>query len=68
MKRKSITFNLPQGQIGNSGIYRINDGCYTGKDGWDLYVKMLMEEGKKYMEPLPPKRKNIKPINKRYHK
>lgn len=45
IKSRNVSFNLPQGHIGN-GIYRIADGCLTNKAGWELFLKALKEKAK----------------------
>ena len=47
-KGKVYGFTKPQGQIGDSGAYRISDNCITGKGGWELYLKILKETANKY--------------------
>jgi len=49
IKSRGVTFNLPQGHIGN-GIYRIADNCWTNEAGWNQYLEALLKAGEKYAD------------------
>jgi hypothetical protein len=32
------------GPVGNEGLYQIGKGCYTGKEGYEQFIKALDED------------------------
>lgn len=54
--KSRTTFNKPVGYIGH-GFYRISDGCFVDKNGWDAFEKELLKQGVATMKKYKNKKK-----------